>query len=78
MIPHSLYREPIRVVIERWHELFGYLKCSLWGEGFRSYLQNIKENGINLFVFLCLTGIQVYLLVDGVQRFFNITGHWPV
>ena len=73
----GLYREPVRVVIERWHEFIGYIKCGLWGEGFRSYLQNIKENGINLVMFLCLTAFQVYLLVDGLQRFFNITGHWP-
>ena len=65
---------PGTVVEERWRNFLDFIKCGLWGEGFRGYLHDIKENGITFLAFLILTGFEIFLFVDGLRRFFAIMG----
>ena len=74
LIFSDFLNEPFKVVINRWWELFDNIRYGLWGVGLRCYLRNIWEHGIHFWWYLALTGFEVFLIVDGLKKFFAIVG----
>ena len=70
----GIYKRPWQVTVERWKEFFGYARYGLWASAFQSLWLSIKEEGMNFLFYIALTAIQLWLAVDGINRFFTIIG----
>ncbi len=70
----GLLDEPFHNVAERWKELGADFSCGLWQSGLRSYLYALKDKGIYFWLYLALFGFEVFLIIDGVRRFSELTG----
>lgn len=69
--------EPFMKVAARWYDLIGYLQFGLFKLGFRSYFRRLREDGINLWLYIALMCFEVFLAIDGFRRFFVLTGWLP-
>ncbi len=70
----DVFSNPFKIVIERWAELFDNIRYGLWHVAKDTYLHDLKENGINFWIYLVLSGFEVFLIVDGLKKFFAIVG----
>lgn len=68
----GLFKEPYKVMKERWQELFEDIKYGLKDIAFRSFRKNIRENGINFVAFLLLIALQFWITFDGINKFLSI------
>ena len=68
----GLFKEPYRIMKERWLEFFEDISYGLKDIAFRSFRKNIRENGINFVAFLLLTALQFWITFDGINRFLSI------
>ena len=74
LIMSDVFNKPFKTVVDRWLELFDNIRYGLWSVGFRVYFDNIRENGLHFWWYLALIGFEVYLVLDGLRRFFDIVG----
>lgn len=68
----GLFKEPYRIMKERWLEFFEDISYGLKDTAFRSFRKNIRENGINFVAFLLLTALQFWITFDGINKFLSI------
>ena len=73
MILLDIYTEPFRIVINRIKDFIGYARSGLWRTAFHNYWEDIKENGINLLLYLVFVANNVLMVVYGIQQFIQIT-----
>ncbi|MBQ1522238.1 MAG: hypothetical protein IIZ74_05700, partial [Erysipelotrichaceae bacterium] len=68
----GLFKEPYRIMKERWMEFFEDINYGLKDTAFRSFRKNIRENGINFVAFLLLVAVQLLVTLDGINKFLSI------
>ncbi|MCR5067836.1 MAG: hypothetical protein K6A14_07230 [Erysipelotrichaceae bacterium] len=65
---------PLMAVLERWHELIADIRAGMWRSGLKTYAYNLKEKGILFWYYLALFGFEIWLIIDGCQRFVELLG----
>ncbi len=70
----GLFIEPFIIFISRWAGLLGYIRYGLWDIGLKSYLTSLKEDGFAIWGYIVMTGFELFLVFDGLGKFFAITG----
>ena len=70
----GIFMEALMTFISRWAKLIGYIRYDMWEIGWKTYLTSLKEDGFTFCGFLLLTGFELFLVFDGLGKFFAITG----
>ena len=71
----GFYSLAFQTVAERWGELFEDLRSGIPQEGFHAYLRNLREGGINFWVYMAMAALHVYLIIDGLKELRQLTGN---
>ena len=69
----EVFKEPVRIGINRLKEFFSSARSGLWRTAFHYYWEDIKENGINLLLYLVFVVNNVLMVVEGVRQFIQLT-----
>ena len=72
MILLDIFKEPFMIVVNRMNDFIGYARSGLWRTAFHYYWEDIKENGINLLLYLVFVANNVLMVVYGIQLFIQI------
>ena len=73
MILLDIFTEPFKIVVNRIAEFISSARSGLWRTAFRYYWEDIKENGINLLLYLVFVVNNILMAVYGIQQFLQIT-----
>ena len=72
MVLLDVYTEHFMIVINRIKEFISSARSGLWRTAFHYYWEDIKENGINLLLYLVFVTNNVLMVVYGIQQFIQI------
>ena len=70
----GLFIEPFVTFISRWSKLISYIRYDMGEIGWKAYLTSLKEDGVTFLGYVLLTGFELFLVFDGLNKFVAITG----